>query len=113
MRVDYSARSGGIIEMILRFSFNMKACCVFSFESPHRGDSNEYTQQAIINIKIRKLSQRSCLQLWDFSLGTPERVRNSRGKPAISVRAIEVLLYFGTRKLTLRYQWFGIKGVEM
>ena len=28
-----------------------------------------------------------------FSLGTKERVRNSRGKRAISVRAIEVLLY--------------------
>ena len=24
---------------------------MFSFESPHRGDSNEYTQHAIINIK--------------------------------------------------------------
>ena len=31
--------------------FNMKACCVFILESPHRGDSNEYTQDAIINIK--------------------------------------------------------------
>ena len=28
-----------------------------------------------------------------FLLGTQERVRNSRGKRAISVRAIEVLLY--------------------
>ena len=28
-----------------------------------------------------------------FFLGTQERVRNSRGKRAISVRAIEVLLY--------------------
>ena len=41
MRVDYSARSGGIIEMIFSIFFNMKACCVFSLESPHRGDSNE------------------------------------------------------------------------
>ena len=31
-----------------------------------------------------------------FGLGTQERVRNSRGKRAISVRAIEVLLYFST-----------------
>ena len=31
--------------------FNMKACCVFSLESPHRGDSNEYTQHDIIDIK--------------------------------------------------------------
>ena len=29
----------------------MKVCCVFSLESPHQGDSNEYTQHAIINIK--------------------------------------------------------------
>ena len=34
------------------------------------------------------------LQPRDFFLGTQERVRNSRGKRAISVRAIEVLLYF-------------------
>ena len=35
----------------------------------------------------------SNLQLWDFFQGTQERVRNSHGKRAISVRAIEVLLY--------------------
>ena len=37
--------------------FNMKVCYVFSFESPHRGDSNdyEYTQHTIINIK-RKIA---------------------------------------------------------
>ena len=35
------------------------------------------------------------MQLWDFSLGTQERVRNSRGKRAISVRAAtEILLKF-------------------
>ena len=27
--------------------FNMKVCCVFSVESPHRGDSNENTQYTI------------------------------------------------------------------
>ena len=31
--------------------FKMKVCCVFSLESPHRGDSNEYTQHTMINIK--------------------------------------------------------------
>ena len=31
--------------------FNMKVCCVFSLESPQRGDSNEYTQCTIFNIK--------------------------------------------------------------
>ena len=27
--------------------FNMKVYCVYSLESPHRGDSNEYTQYTI------------------------------------------------------------------
>ena len=26
---------------------NMKVCCVFTLESPHGGDSNEYTQYTI------------------------------------------------------------------
>ena len=29
--------------------FNMRVCCVFSIESPHRGDSNEYTQYTVFN----------------------------------------------------------------
>ena len=38
----------------------MKVCCVFSLESPHQGDSNEYTQYTIFNMnkkKHTKLSQ--------------------------------------------------------
>ena len=30
--------------------FNMKVCCVFLLESPHRGDSNQYTQYTIFNM---------------------------------------------------------------
>ena len=30
---------------------NIKVCCVFSLESPHRGDSNEYTQYTIFNLE--------------------------------------------------------------
>ena len=37
------------------------------------------------------------LQLLDLFQGTQELVRNSRGKRAISVRAIEVLLYIIVR----------------
>ena len=33
--------------------FTMNVCYVFSLESPHRGDSNEYTQHTIINIKTK------------------------------------------------------------
>ena len=34
--------------------FNIKLYCVFSSESPHRGDSNEYTQYTIYNKKKEK-----------------------------------------------------------
>ena len=36
---------------IFSIFFNMKVCCVFLLESPHRGDSNERTQYTIFNIK--------------------------------------------------------------
>ena len=31
------------------FFYKMKVCCVYSLESPHRGDSNEYIQYTIFN----------------------------------------------------------------
>ena len=36
---------------IFSIFFNMKVGYVFSLESPHRGDSNEYTQHTNFNIK--------------------------------------------------------------
>ena len=36
---------------IFSIYFSMKVCCVFSLESPHRGDSNEYTQFTIFNVE--------------------------------------------------------------
>ena len=41
---------------IFSIFFNIKICCVFSLESPHRGDSNEYTQYIIFNIQ-KKITQ--------------------------------------------------------
>ena len=43
-----------------------------------------------------------CLQPWVFSSGTRERVLNSRGKRAISVRATEGLLYCGKNAIKLQ-----------
>ena len=37
--VDNNTRSGGITRISLIF-YSMKVCCVFSLESPYRGDSN-------------------------------------------------------------------------
>ena len=33
----------------------MMVYCVFSLESPHRGDSNEYTQYTIFNMKKKNI----------------------------------------------------------
>ena len=67
---------------------------MFSLESPHRGDSNENTQYTIYNVnKMNTLNYPKSAAMGFFFQGTQERVRNSRGKRAISVRAIEVLLY--------------------
>ena len=79
MRVDKSARSGVIIRISLVF-YNIKICCMFSLESPHCCDSNEYTQYTVFNIK--KIYQTKLSQICSqgiFFLGTQERVRNSRG----------------------------------
>ena len=82
MRVDNSARSGGLIWLF------------FDFLS-QRGDSNEYTQHTIFNIKKEKYPYLSQICSYGFLFkGTQERVRNSHGKRAISVRATEVLLYY-------------------
>ena len=70
---------------------------MFSLESPHRGDSNEYTQYTIFNIKKKKITlnyPKSAAMV--FFQGTQERVRNSRGKRVISVRVTDGLLYFAT-----------------
>ena len=66
---------------------------MFSLESPHQGDSNEYTQYTNFNIKrnIDPNYLKSASKA--FFPGTQARVQNSHGKRAISVRAIEVLLY--------------------
>ena len=86
LRVDNSARSGGIIRISLIF-YTMKVCCVFSLESPH-----------VFNIKKKITLNYPKSAAKGFFLGTQERVRNSRGKRAISVRATEVLLYIEKSK---------------
>ena len=67
---------------------------MFLLESPHRGDSNEYTKYTIFNIKKKKIAlNHPQSAVMGFFQGTQKRVRNSHGKRAISGRATEVLLY--------------------
>ena len=44
------------IFMFFFLFYHVIVCCVYSLESPHRGDSNEYTQHTIIVYKIEKIS---------------------------------------------------------
>ena len=80
---------------ILSIFFNMKVCYVLSLESPHRGNSNEYTQYTctIFNIKKKVTLNYPKSAAIRFFQETPERVGNSRGKRTINVRATEGLLY--------------------
>ena len=55
--------------------FNIAVCCVFALESPHRGDSNEYTQHPIFNKKKKKIilkDKKSAAM--GFIQGLPEQV---------------------------------------
>ena len=57
--------------------FDMKLCCVFSLESPHRGDSNENTQYTIFNMnKKNTLNYPKSAAKGLFFQGTQKRVRN-------------------------------------
>ena len=66
---------------------------MFSLESPHQGDFNEYVKYTIFNIKLNITLNYPKSAAMGFFLGAQERVRNSRGKRAISVLATEVILY--------------------
>ena len=71
----------------------MKVYCVFSLESPHLGNSYEFTLHTIINIKKKiTVNYSKSAAMGFFFQGTQEQVRNSRGKRAISLRVTEGLL---------------------
>ena len=55
---------------IFSIFFDMKVYCVFSLESPHRGDSNENTKYTIFNIKKKENNPK--LSQWDLFQGTQE-----------------------------------------
>ena len=92
MSVNHSTRSGDIIGIFSIF-FNMKVYCLFSLELPRRGDSNEYTQYTIFNIKEKITLNCPTFAVMGFFQGTQERVPNSGGQRATSVRAMGILLY--------------------
>ena len=66
---------------------------MFSLESPHRGDSNEYTQYTISQYEKEEHSKLFQSAALGFFPRDPRMSSNSRGKRPISVRATESLLY--------------------
>ena len=85
MSVNHSA--------IFSVFFNIKVVCVFSLESPHRGDSNKYTQYTIFNSKKEIDLNYLKSAAMGFFPRDSSTSSNSHGKRATSVRVIEVLLY--------------------
>ena len=61
------------MEIFFSIFFNMKVYCVVSLESPHRGDSNEYTQYTIYNIK--KENRTKLFQIWSYGI-FPKGLKN-------------------------------------
>ena len=62
---------------------------MFSLKLPHGSDSNEYTQYTIFNMRQENHRKLSKICSYGIFQGTQKRVRNSRGKRAIGVLAIE------------------------
>ena len=83
--------------------FNMKACCVFSLESPHRGDSNEYTQYTISNIKKKITLNYPKSAVTGF---VPRDSRTSSKQPS----GFEPLQFYCTFFYTKKYlKWYDIQ----
>ena len=57
---------------IFSISFNVRVCCVFSLESPHRGDSDKYTQYTFFKIKIKITINHLKSEAMGFFQGTQE-----------------------------------------
>ena len=58
--------------------YYIEVCCIFSLESPSRGDSNEYTQYSIFSIKKKIALNYSISATMGFFQGAQKRVRNRK-----------------------------------
>ena len=65
----------------------MKVSCVFSLELHHRGNSNKYKQYAAFDIKKENYLNSPKSDAMGCFQGIQKRVRKTRIKLAISVRA--------------------------
>ena len=78
-------------------------CVLIRIASPHRGDSDEYTQYTIFKLKRKITLNYPKSQLWDFPHGLKDELETAVVNKAISVRATEVHLYFERNKRRLPF----------
>ena len=69
---------------------------MYSLELPCRSDSKEFIQHTVSKYdeRSRIILNTLIFAVMEIFLGTRERVGNSRGKGAVSVRTIEASVYF-------------------
>ena len=85
--LNHSTRSGGIIGIYLFNFLYLEGICVFSLESPHRGNSNEYTQYTIFKSPSIIIPN---LQLWDFFKGLKNEFKTSMVKEPSVLEPLKV-----------------------
>ena len=96
------------MDIVLIF-FNMKVCCVFTLESPHRGDSNEYTQYTIFNMnKKNTLNYPKSAAMGFF----PEGLKNQFETAVVNEPSVfEPLKFFCTmRSKPIVATWKRVEG---
>ena len=79
---------------IFSIFFNMKVCCMFSLESPHRGDSNNYILYTIFSIKKKiALNNPKSAAIGFFSKGLKNEFETAVVNEPSVFEVTEVLLY--------------------
>ena len=76
------------------FFLDMKVCCVFLLESPHRGDSNEYTQYTIFSIKKENHPKLSQICSYEIFQRTQEQVETAVVSEPSVFKPLKVYLLF-------------------
>ena len=84
---------------------------MFSLESPHRGDAYQNTHHTISIYKKKIVITYPRIAAMGLFQGTQDRVRVSRDKRAISVRATEGLLYISNKPQEQGFRNFKYESV--
>ena len=97
---------------IFSIFFNIKVCCVFSLESPRRGDSYEYTQYTISNIN----KQSTVIYPKSAAMGFCSKGLKNEFETAVvnELSVLEPLKFYCIRQMnwTLLYLYFHVLRIK-